>query len=189
MQSSLSLELESLSFVKCHLAVFIHDAEPSTCGVDDASTNRKVDDIRDMVNTCEILQGVKPGFSVRLENLGLDHCNLHKIAHRIFRITRDRVSLIVDIVALLKRHTNRAVVSPRSTTSRGGAAVCAIKYGEEVKASAYTLLPDFGDVFLQDYANSSESIFAVQHSAKASDGTKFGRGNWSNVLNGVYGIW
>lgn len=65
----------------------------------------------------------------------------------------------------------------------------AIKYGEEVKASAYTLLPDFGDVFLQDYANSSESIFAVQHSAKASDGTKFGRGNWSNVLNGVYGIW
>ena len=64
-----------------------------------------------------------------------------------------------------------------------------IEYTEVVKNSPYDYLDTYGHIFLQDYANSSESIFAVQHSNKADDGTQFGRANWSNMLNGVWGIW
>ena len=53
----------------------------------------------------------------------------------------------------------------------------------------YDLNADFGDAFMQGNKNSKESIFAVQHSDKADDGTQFGRGNWSNMLNGCWGIW
>ena len=64
-----------------------------------------------------------------------------------------------------------------------------IDYTEVVKNSPYDYLDTYGHIFLQDYANSCESIFAVQHSNRADDGTKFGRANWSNMLNGVWGIW
>ena len=64
-----------------------------------------------------------------------------------------------------------------------------IEYTEVVKNSPYDYLDTYGHIFLQDYANSCESIFAVQHSNRADDGTKFGRANWSNMLNGVWGIW
>ena len=64
-----------------------------------------------------------------------------------------------------------------------------IEYTEVVKNSPYNYLDTYGHIFLQDYANSVESIFAVQHSNRADDGTKFGRANWSNMLNGVWGIW
>ena len=58
-----------------------------------------------------------------------------------------------------------------------------------VKDSKYDYLDTYGHIFLQDHANSVESIFAVQHSGKSDDGTTFGRANWSNMLNGVWGIW
>ena len=64
-----------------------------------------------------------------------------------------------------------------------------IEYTEFVKNSPYDYLETYGHIFLQDYANSQESIFAVQHSNKADDGTQYGRANWSNMLNGVWGIW
>ena len=64
-----------------------------------------------------------------------------------------------------------------------------IEYTEVVKNSPYNYLDTYGHIFLQDYANSVESIFAVQHSNRADDGTKYGRANWSNMLNGVWGIW
>ena len=64
-----------------------------------------------------------------------------------------------------------------------------LEYTEVVKNSKYDYLDTYGHIFLQDYANSCESIFAVQHSGKADDGTQFGRANWSNMLNGVWGIW
>ena len=64
-----------------------------------------------------------------------------------------------------------------------------IDYTEVVKNSPYNYLDTYGHIFLQDYANSVESIFAVQHSNRADDGTKYGRANWSNMLNGVWGIW
>ncbi|MBQ9203810.1 MAG: RagB/SusD family nutrient uptake outer membrane protein [Prevotella sp.] len=64
-----------------------------------------------------------------------------------------------------------------------------LEYTEVVKNSNYDYLETYGHIFLQDYANSKESIFAVQHSNKADDGTNYGRANWSNMLNGVWGIW
>ena len=64
-----------------------------------------------------------------------------------------------------------------------------IDYTEVVKNSPYDYLDTYGKIFLQENANSVESIFAVQHSNKADDGTQFGRANWSNMLNGVWGIW
>ncbi len=64
-----------------------------------------------------------------------------------------------------------------------------IDYTEVVKNSPYDYLDTYGNIFLQENANSVESIFAVQHSNKADDGTQFGRANWSNMLNGVWGIW
>ena len=50
-------------------------------------------------------------------------------------------------------------------------------------------MADFGDIFLPDYKNSKESVFAVQASDYSEDHTTFGRGNWSNVLNGCWGMW
>ena len=48
-----------------------------------------------------------------------------------------------------------------------------IDYTEVVKNSPYDYLDTYGH----------------QHSNRADDGTKFGRANWSNMLNGVWGIW
>ncbi len=59
----------------------------------------------------------------------------------------------------------------------------------EDKDNKFGLMEDFGDCFLPEYKNSKESVFAVQHSNKADDNTTFGRANWSNMLNGVWGIW
>ena len=64
-----------------------------------------------------------------------------------------------------------------------------VEYTEVVKKSSYDYLEDYGDIFLPEYKNSKESIFAVQTSDKADDNTKFGRANWSNMLNGCWGIW
>ncbi len=65
-----------------------------------------------------------------------------------------------------------------------------LKYTEEVKnAGRYGYLEDYGDIFLPEYKNSKESIFAVQHSDYQDDNTLFGRANWSNMLNGCWGIW
>lgn len=59
----------------------------------------------------------------------------------------------------------------------------------EVQASQFNYLEDYGDIFLPEYKNSKESIFAVQHSDKNDDHTTFGRANWSTMLNGCPGIW
>ena len=64
-----------------------------------------------------------------------------------------------------------------------------IKYTNDVKNSQYGYLEDFGDIFLPEYKNSKESIFAVQHSGYQDDNTRFGRANWSNMLNGCWGMW
>ena len=65
-----------------------------------------------------------------------------------------------------------------------------VKYTDVVKANpAYGYLDDFGDIFLPEYKNSKESVFAVQHSDYQDDNTLYGRGNWSNMLNGCWGIW
>ena len=65
-----------------------------------------------------------------------------------------------------------------------------LKYTEVVKnASQYGYLEDFGDIFLPEYKNSKESIFAVQHSDYQDDNTLYGRANWSNMLNGCWGMW
>ncbi|MCH3981700.1 MAG: RagB/SusD family nutrient uptake outer membrane protein [Prevotella sp.] len=63
------------------------------------------------------------------------------------------------------------------------------EYTDVVKASRYGYLEDYGDIFLPDYKNSKESIFAVQASDYSEDHTRFGRANWSNTLNGCWGIW
>ena len=64
-----------------------------------------------------------------------------------------------------------------------------IEYTEVVKNSPYDYLDTYGHIFLQDFANSKESIFAVQHSDYQDDNTLYGRANWSNMLNGCWGIW
>lgn len=64
-----------------------------------------------------------------------------------------------------------------------------VEYTEVVKNSDYGYLADFGDIFLPEYKNSSESVFAVQTSQYTEDNTRFGRANWSNVLNGCWGMW
>lgn len=58
-----------------------------------------------------------------------------------------------------------------------------------VENSKYNYLEDYGDIFLPEFKNSKESIFAVQHSDKNDDHTTFGRANWSTMLNGCPGIW
>ncbi|MDE7496192.1 MAG: RagB/SusD family nutrient uptake outer membrane protein [Muribaculaceae bacterium] len=64
-----------------------------------------------------------------------------------------------------------------------------VEYTEVVKNSGYGYLEDFGDIFLPEYKNSKESVFAVQTSQYTEDNTRFGRANWSNTLNGCWGMW
>ena len=64
-----------------------------------------------------------------------------------------------------------------------------IEYTAVVKDSQYDYLEDFGDIFLPEYKNSKESVFAVQTSSYTEDNTRFGRANWSNTLNGCWGMW
>ena len=64
-----------------------------------------------------------------------------------------------------------------------------LSYTQVVASSQYGYLEDFGDMFLPEYKNSKESIFAVQHSNYEDDNTRFGRANWSNMLNGCWGMW
>ena len=64
-----------------------------------------------------------------------------------------------------------------------------VKYTQEVMNSSYGYLDDFGDIFLPEYKNSRESVFAVQTSDYTDDNTIEGRNNWSNTLNGCWGIW
>lgn len=63
------------------------------------------------------------------------------------------------------------------------------EYTKVVKNSRFGYLEDFGDIFLPEYKNSKESVFAVQTSSYKEDHTRFGRCNWSNTLNGCWGIW
>jgi hypothetical protein len=64
-----------------------------------------------------------------------------------------------------------------------------VEYTEVVKNSRFGYLEDFGDIFLPEYKNSKESVFAVQTSDYSEDNTLYGRANWSNVLNGCWGMW
>ena len=64
-----------------------------------------------------------------------------------------------------------------------------VEYTEVVKNSQYGYLEDFGDIFLPEYKNSKESVFAVQTSNYREDNTRYGRANWSNMLNGCWGMW
>ncbi len=64
-----------------------------------------------------------------------------------------------------------------------------VEYTDDVVRSRYGYLADFGDIFLPEYKNSEESIFAVQTSQYTEDNTRFGRANWSNMLNGCWGMW
>ena len=63
------------------------------------------------------------------------------------------------------------------------------QYTKDVVNSNHGYLEDFGDIFLPEYKNSKESVFAVQTSDYADDNTAFGRANWSNTLNGCWGMW
>ena len=64
-----------------------------------------------------------------------------------------------------------------------------VEYTNVVRNSQYGYLEDFGDIFLPEYKNSKESVFAVQTSDYTDDNTTFGRANWSNMLNGCWGMW
>lgn len=64
-----------------------------------------------------------------------------------------------------------------------------VDYTDVVAHSSYGYLEDFGDIFLPEYKNSRESIFAAQCSDYEDDHTAYGRANWSNMLNGCWGIW
>ena len=65
-----------------------------------------------------------------------------------------------------------------------------VKYTDDVADdSDYGYLEDYGDIFLPDYKNSKESIFAVQCSDYKDDNTTYGRANWSNTLNGCWKMW
>ena len=64
-----------------------------------------------------------------------------------------------------------------------------LKYTDVVKNSQYGYLEDYGDIFLPEYKNSKESVFAVQHSDYQDDNTLYGRANWSNMLNGCWQMW
>ena len=63
------------------------------------------------------------------------------------------------------------------------------EYTKVVANSQYGYMEDFGDIFLPEYKNSKESVFAVQTSQYTDDNTRFGRANWSNVLNGCWKMW
>ena len=58
-----------------------------------------------------------------------------------------------------------------------------------ISTGKYDYEADYGDIFMQENKNGVESIFAVQHSNYEDDNTKFGRSNWSNMLNGCHGMW
>ena len=58
-----------------------------------------------------------------------------------------------------------------------------------ISTGNYRYESDFGDLFMANNKNGCESIFAVQHSNYEDDNTKFGRSNWSNMLNGCHGMW
>ena len=64
-----------------------------------------------------------------------------------------------------------------------------VDYTDLVARSQYGYLEDYGDIFLPDYNNSKESVFAVQSSDYQDDHTTYGRANWSNMLNGAWGMW
>lgn len=64
-----------------------------------------------------------------------------------------------------------------------------LEYTEVVEKSRFDYMADFGDLFLPENKNNVESIFAVQTSDYADDNTEFGRANWSNMLNGCWGMW
>lgn len=64
-----------------------------------------------------------------------------------------------------------------------------IDYTDVVANSSFGYLDDFGDIFLPAYKNSKESVFAVQTSHYTEDNTEKGRANWSNTLNGCWGMW
>ena len=65
-----------------------------------------------------------------------------------------------------------------------------VEYTKVVKDDPnYGYLEDYGDIFLPEEKNSKESIFAVQTSDYKEDNTTYGRANWSNMLNGVWGMW
>lgn len=64
-----------------------------------------------------------------------------------------------------------------------------VEYTDVVRNSQYGYLEDFGDIFLPENKNSKESVFAVQTSDYTEDNTVFGRANWSNMLNGCWGMW
>lgn len=64
-----------------------------------------------------------------------------------------------------------------------------VEYTDVVAKSRYGYLEDFGDIFLPEYKNSKESVFAVQTSDYTEDNTRYGRANWSNTLNGCWGMW
>lgn len=62
-----------------------------------------------------------------------------------------------------------------------------LKYTAEVMNSSYGLEPDMANCFLPGtFQNGKESLFAVQYST--SDGTMFGRLNWSDVLSVPMGL-
>ncbi|MDE6437904.1 MAG: RagB/SusD family nutrient uptake outer membrane protein, partial [Muribaculaceae bacterium] len=63
------------------------------------------------------------------------------------------------------------------------------EYTKVVRDSQYGYLEDFGDIFLPEYKNSKESVFAVQTSQYTEDNTRYGRANWSIMLNGCWGMW
>ena len=63
------------------------------------------------------------------------------------------------------------------------------EYTAVVANSRFGYLEDFGDIFLPEFKNSKESVFAVQTSDYSEDNTTFGRANWSNTLNGCWGMW
>lgn len=46
-----------------------------------------------------------------------------------------------------------------------------VDYTDEVKNSNYGYLEDYGDIFLPEYKNSKESVFAVQTSDYSGDHT------------------
>lgn len=64
-----------------------------------------------------------------------------------------------------------------------------VEYTDVVAKSRYGYLEDFGDIFLPEYKNSKESVFVVQTSDYTEDNTRYGRANWSNTLNGCWGMW
>lgn len=61
-----------------------------------------------------------------------------------------------------------------------------LTYTDYVMKSPYGLESDFGHLYLPEYENSREAIFSVQFSN--GGGTKFGRLNFSDVLNASQGI-